>query len=172
MPWPLVAAGLGALGAGIAGTIGNIGLRRREGELLDMMMNLARRYQGLSPGQAAGGIMSFEQPLSQDLINAIMRQVQAEVGLRGFADSPALFAEITAQTLGPYQLAEQQLAAQNYWNLMQLPIEALQGVRFPEAADVSGLFGSGLEWLLGGLGGGGGGGGVSDYDYGIGLGGA
>lgn len=127
---------LGLLGMGEAG---NLSLQSQEGQVLTTLVNLLQKYASMTPGQAAQGIQAFQQPMSQALNNQIMNQVQAAVGERGFAGSPGIMGEATAEALAPYGIQEQQLASQNYWNLEQLPIEAAGAIKFPPLQNLSGL---------------------------------
>jgi hypothetical protein len=127
-------AGLGSLGAGGFGTLSNIinamrqaGLTSEQRNYMNQMMMLAN-----NPTLLAQKAMAYEQPLSQDLLNNVGNKTQAILGERGLSSSPAQAQQITAETLAPYALQQQQTAEQAVLGQESLPISASRGIAYPK----------------------------------------
>jgi hypothetical protein len=131
---PVTIALIASLGVG---AFGNIWGAKQESDIQGTLLDLLQKYANLTPEQAAAAIQQFMQPMSQGLQNTILNKVQASMGERGLAGAPGLIAEATAQALSPYELEQQKLASQNYFNMLGLPM----GITFPGSsqADLSGL---------------------------------
>lgn len=130
----LSAALLALLGIGEAG---NISQQNKASTYNDALLNLFKQYSKMTPGEAVSGIQSFEQPMEQDMSNTIMKQVQAQMGERGFSGAPGIMGEATAEALAPYEMQQQELGSSNFWNLKNLPL-GVPRPQFP-MQDLSGI---------------------------------
>jgi hypothetical protein len=155
----------GLLGMAGLGAYGNAETSSEESTALSDVTNLIGKYAGLTPSTISAGIEGFEQPMSSALNENIMNQVQANLAERGLGNSPEIAQEVTAQALAPYDLQEQSLATQDYFNMLGLPLEAAKSLPNVPQSNVSGIMallasmggaGSSLGKTLGSLFGGGG----------------
>jgi hypothetical protein len=135
MPWVLA-------GGGVAGTVGNIQGNQARNAVLSAEMARMNAYNKLTPAQVTEGITSLEQPLSKNLTNAVGNTVQGQLAERGLSQAPGIFASSLAQGIAPYQLQEQQLAQQAYFQKLGLPISAQPSPfgPFPQQTNTSQLW--------------------------------
>ena len=161
----IVAAGLGlaGLGSSIYGDVANQQAMAQQQALQEQafqeqqlmannQLNLQKSYLSKmsNPANVAAGINKLVTPMSGALQSSIANQVQAEMATRGLATAPALFSEAMAQAMAPYQMNEQQLASQNYFSEMGLPLRIPLGNISPYTSQP----GSSMQsaGLLGGMG--------------------
>ena len=114
-------AGLGSAGMGV---IGNIQANNARNSVLSAETNRMNAYNKLTPAQVAQGITSLEQPLSSNLTKSVGNVVSGQLAERGLSQAPGIQAQALAQGLAPYQLQEQQLAQQAFFQKLGLPISA------------------------------------------------
>jgi hypothetical protein len=93
----------------ILAALGMIGFGGYEGyNALQQQLNAMNFAQ--NPAAMMGRIRAFEQPLSQNLIHSVMRDINPSIAARGLATSPGMTQQITAEALAPYEMQEQQQA--------------------------------------------------------------
>jgi len=93
----------------ILAALGMIGFGGYEGyNTLQQQLNAMNFAQ--NPAAMMGRIRAFEQPLSQNLIHSVMRDINPSIAARGLATSPGMTQQITAEALAPYEMQEQQQA--------------------------------------------------------------
>lgn len=114
-------AGLGSAGAGI---IGNVQANNARNSVLSAEMNRMNAYNKMTPADVVKGITSLEQPLSSNLTHNVGNVVSGQLAERGLSQAPGIQAQALAQGLAPYQLQEQQLAQQAFFQKLGLPISA------------------------------------------------
>lgn len=114
-------AGLGSAGMGV---IGNIQANSARNSVLNAEMARMNAYNRLTPGQVATGISQLERPLDSNLLHSVGNAVSGQLAERGLSQAPGIQAEALAQGLAPYQLQEQQLAQQAFFQKLGLPIQA------------------------------------------------
>lgn len=114
-------AGLGSAGLGV---LGNIQANRSRNAVLDAEMARMNAYNKLTPAQVSSGISALEQPLSSNLLHSVGNAVSGQLAERGLSQAPGIQAQALAQGLAPYQLQEQQLAQQAFFQKLGLPIQA------------------------------------------------
>lgn len=112
------------IGSGVAGTVGNIQANAARNKVLSSEMDQMKTLQNLTPAQIASGTQQLEQPLSNNLVNSVGNTVQGELASRGLSQAPGIYASSLAQGLAPYQLQEQQMAQQAFFQKLGLPITA------------------------------------------------
>lgn len=129
-------------GSTVAGTIGNIGANKARNSVLSSEMAQMKSLQGLTPDQIVKGIAALQQPLSKSLVSGVGNTVQGQLGERGLSQAPGIYAQSLAQGLAPYQLQEQQLAQQAYFQKLGLPISARPSPfgPFPQQTNTSQLW--------------------------------
>lgn len=117
-PWgaliPAVTTGLG-----LYGNIKND--RQRQAEI--DRLNAAQKAGPQTPAQYAQLVAQATQPLSQGLTQGVGNQVNAMMAERGLAQAPGIFAGTMAQSLAPYEQANQQQAMQIVAAQLGLPLE-------------------------------------------------
>lgn len=88
---------------------------------------LFNEYEGMvsNPAELSAHISALEQPLSQALTQSVGNQAQAFLAQRGLAESPNIMAAVVSQALAPYEQQNQQLAANEYLNVLGLPASVL-----------------------------------------------
>jgi len=114
------------------------------------------RYNRMTPAEVVQGITSLEQPLSQNLIHNVGNTVQGQLAERGLSQAPGIQAQALAQGLAPYQLQEQQMAQQAFFQKLGLPISAQPSPfgPFPQTTNTSQLWQALAQRFMGGGGGG------------------
>jgi hypothetical protein len=112
------------LGSSIFGTVGNIQANNARNSVLSAEVNRMNAYNRLTPAQVSTGISQLEQPLSSDLLHNVGNAVSGQLAERGLSQAPGIQAEALAQGLAPYQLQEQQMAQQAFFQKLGLPISA------------------------------------------------
>ena len=135
LPWMLA-------GSGVAGTIGNIEANQARNAVLSAEMARMNAYNKMTPAQVVQGITSLEQPLSQNLIHNVGNTVQGQLAERGLSQAPGIQTQALAQGLAPYQLQEQQMAQQAFFQKLGLPISAQPSPfgPFPQTTNTSQLW--------------------------------
>lgn len=86
-------------------------------------MNLFDKYAAMTPQDTVAGIQQIQQPLSRNLMNSIMRQIQAQLGERGLAQAPGIMTEQLSQTLAPYEIELAKQAQAAYFDTLGLPMK-------------------------------------------------
>lgn len=134
---PLVMLG----GAG-AGTVGNILGDRSKNSVLSAEMAQMAKLSGLTPDQVSKAIQGMTQPISAGLTKAVGNQVQGSLAERGLAQAPGIFGEQMTQNLAPYQIQAQQLATDQYFKTLGMPISARPSPfgPFPSQTNTSGIW--------------------------------
>jgi hypothetical protein len=93
----------------ILAALGMIGFGGYEGyNTLQQQLNAMNFAQ--NPAAMMGRIRAFEQPLSQNLIHSVIRDINPSIAARGLATSPGMTQQITAEALAPYEMQEQRQA--------------------------------------------------------------
>lgn len=111
-------------GSAGAGTVGNILGNNARNNVLSSEMSQMNALNKLTPAQITAGITSLEQPLSGNLINSVTNATQGKLAERGLSQAPGIFSSELAQGLAPYQLQEQQMAQNAFFQKLGLPISA------------------------------------------------
>lgn len=111
-------------GSAVAGTVGNIGANRARNQVLSKEMGQMDALSKLTPDQIVKGIAAIQQPLSKSLVSGVGNTVQGQLAERGLSQAPGIYASSLSQALAPYQLQEQQLAQQAFFQKLGLPISA------------------------------------------------
>lgn len=129
-------------GSSVLGTVGNIEANQSRNSVLNAEIARMNAYNKLTPGQVTSGITSLEQPLSQNLTNSVGNTVQGQLAERGLSQAPGIFTQALGQGLAPYQLQEQQLAQQAFFQKLGLPISAQPSPfgPYPQTSNASGAF--------------------------------
>ena len=70
------------------------------------------------PNYVAKQIQKLQQPLSRNLVSGITKQVEGQAMERGLGGAPGLFQQALGEALAPYQFAEQNQAAQEYFDAL------------------------------------------------------
>lgn len=112
------------IGSGVAGTVGNIQANQARNKVLSSEMSQMNTLNNLTPAQIASGTQSLEVPLSNNLVSSVGNTVQGQLASRGLSQAPGIYASSLAQGLAPYQLQEQQMAQQAFFQKLGLPITA------------------------------------------------
>ena len=125
-------------GAGLVGNILNSITRSNQ---VGQLQSAEKRFANLTPEQFSSLVTRSEQPLSQNLLESVGNQVQADVASRGLAESPGVFATTESQALAPYEIQEQQMAMQRILTQLGLPIEYANSIiqSLGPSANVAGL---------------------------------
>lgn len=154
------------IGSGVAGTVGNIQANSAKNKVLSSEMDQMKTLQNLTPAQIASGTQQLEQPLSNNLVNSVGNTVQGELASRGLSQAPGIYASSLAQGLAPYQLQEQQMAQQAFFQKLGLPITARPSPfgPFPNTTNQNQLY-QALATKFMGNSGSGGGGGSDPFNY-------
>lgn len=129
------------LGAGGAGTVGNIMASNTRNAALNQELAVQKGLMNLTPEAMAAGAAKLEQPLSSGLTSSVGNAVQGYMAERGLSQAPGIQAEALSQGLAPYKLQEQQLAMNAFLQKLGLPAQA--AARFlptPGPIDLSKLF--------------------------------
>ena len=92
----------------------------------NLQMQAART--GMNPMQLTSLINQATQQLSPSLIHAVTRATTPSIASRGLATSPGMSQQMVAEGLAPYQMQEQQLAANTVMGGMQLPFGVGSGL--------------------------------------------
>lgn len=111
-------------GSAVAGTVGNIGANRARNQVLSKEMSQMDSLSKLTPDQIVKGIAAIQQPLSKSLVSGVGNTVQGQLAERGLSQAPGIYASSLSQALAPYQLQEQQMAQQAFFQKLGLPISA------------------------------------------------
>jgi len=129
-------------GSGILGTIGNIQGNEERNKVLSSEMGQMNTLQNMTPTQYASGIQKFQQPLSQGLQSSVGNMVQGSLAERGLAQAPGIYAQTLSQGLAPYQLQEQQIAQNAFFQSLGLPIQARPSPfgPFPQQTNTSSIW--------------------------------
>lgn len=125
---PATAAKLGLLGAGEAGNFLN-GRQRQ---------SIFNRISSITPQQEAATIASMTQPLSAGLRTGVGNQVSAYMAERGLSEAPGLQAEALSEALAPYYQQNEQVASNDYMNLLREYLAA--GEELPQRQNLSPLW--------------------------------
>jgi hypothetical protein len=88
------------------------------------LLNRAMSYQK-DPKKLAQLVQQYTQPLNQGLVAGVGNAVQGQMAERGLAQSPAIWSEVAAQSLAPYQQQNQQRALEMALQVMGIPLSAL-----------------------------------------------
>lgn len=112
------------IGSGVMGTVGNIQANAARNKVLSSEMDQMNALNKLTPAQIASGTQALEVPLSDNLVKSVGNTVQGELASRGLSQAPGIYASSLAQGLAPYQLQEQQMAQQAFFQKLGLPISA------------------------------------------------
>ena len=96
-------------------------------------INQQLKYQK-NPQLMQNEITKLTQPLDQNLTAAVSNQVQGNLGAQGLSQSPNIQASVLAQALAPYAQQNQQIAAQEWYQLHGLPVQ------FPQQSNMMPLF--------------------------------
>lgn len=131
------AGGAGGLLGQLSTLLGASGALGAEKGPFNMQMQAART--GLDPSAISGGINRLTRPLSQNLINSITRATAPGIAERGLSTSPGMSQEITAQALAPYELQEQSLGQQAFFQGQEQPFKVGSGVAGQYPADIANL---------------------------------
>jgi hypothetical protein len=105
-------------------TVGNVLANRSRNQVLQAEIDRMNAYNKMTPAQVSAGVGALEQPLSRDLINSVGNVVQGQMASRGLSQAPGIYTQALAQGLAPYQLQQQQLAQQAFFQKLGLPISA------------------------------------------------
>ena len=111
-----------------AGLIGNIMNSITRGKQVGQLESAEKKFANMTPEQFAGLVSRAEHPLDASLIQGIQNTVQADLGSRGLAEAPGIFAAQESQALAPYKLQEQQNAINLVMKQLGLPIEYANAV--------------------------------------------
>jgi len=129
------------LGAGGAGTIGNILASNKRNQALQQQLDVQKQLMSLTPEAIAKGAAAIEKPLSSGLTTSVGNAVQGYLAERGLSQAPGIQAETLSQGLAPYKLQEQQLAMNAFLQKLGLPAQAAaRFLPYPQATDLSKLF--------------------------------
>lgn len=139
------------LGTAGAGTVGNILGNRTRNDVLKQQMDYTKMLQNMTPAQMMAQITTLEKPLSQNLINNVGNTVQGQLGERGLAQAPGIYASSLAQGLAPYQLQEQQMAQDAFFKKLGLPISSRPSPfgPFPATTNTSAIWQSLMQNFMG-----------------------
>jgi hypothetical protein len=132
---------IAGLGAGGAGTIGNILASNKRNQVLQQELDVQKQLMGLTPSAMAAGASQLERPLSAGLTSSVGNAVQGYLAERGLSQAPGIQATTLAQGLAPFKMQEQQLAMNAFLQKLGLPAQA--AARFlptPGSIDLSKLF--------------------------------
>lgn len=132
---------IAGLGAGGAGTIGNILASNKRNHVLQQELDVQKQLMGLTPSAMAAGASQLERPLSAGLTSSVGNAVQGYLAERGLSQAPGIQATTLAQGLAPFKMQEQQLAMNAFLQKLGLPAQA--AARFlptPGSIDLSKLF--------------------------------
>lgn len=144
------------IGSGVMGTVGNIQANAARNKVLSSEMDQMNALNKLTPAQIASGTQALEVPLSDNLIKSVGNTVQGELASRGLSQAPGIYASSLAQGLAPYQLQEQQMAQQAFFQKLGLPISARPSPfgPFPSTTNQNQLYQALATKFMGGGGGG------------------
>jgi len=136
--------GGGAGAGGAQGLLGQLmtllgagGQLGAEGQVFGQQEQAAQT--GLNPTAIAGGINQLTKPLSRQLINSVTRATAPGIAGRGLATSPGMSQEITAEALAPYELQEQSLAQNAFFQGQNQPFKVGSGVAGQYPADIANM---------------------------------
>lgn len=87
-------------------------------QALEMYQRYKMQRSLQNPNYVAGQIAKLEQPLSKNLVSGITKQVEGQAMERGLGGAPGLFHQALAEALAPYTFAEQNQAAQEYFDAL------------------------------------------------------
>lgn len=126
------------LGLGGFGVLNNIlsGIKQRQALQGAVTQQQTTANLLNNPALIAQKVAAASQPLDQSLVQDITNQVQAQGAERGWATSPNIMQAVLGQTLAPYKLNEQQIAAQMISRVMGLPFD--QSLQLADAFSKSG----------------------------------
>src|SRR6266481_7893003 len=74
------------------GLIGNVLNSIQRGNEVGKLQSAEKKFANLTPEQLSGMVTRAEQPLGNDLLQNVGNLVQADLGTRGLAESPGIFA--------------------------------------------------------------------------------
>jgi len=120
--------------ASILAALGLVGFGAQQGyDILQQQQNAANL--ALNPNAMANQILGYQQPLQQNLLNSIMENIGPTIAAQGLGTSPGMTEQILGEALGPYQLREQQIAANLASQGVMMPYELGAGGAgwFPQA---------------------------------------
>jgi len=109
-------AGVGATGAGL---VGNLLADRQRSQAAAA----AKRNMDLTPAQLGLQVQQATQPLNAALVQAVERNVNANLAEQGLSEAPGLIASATSQGLAPYAQQNEQAALQLVMQRLGLPAE-------------------------------------------------
>lgn len=112
------------VGSGVMGTVGNIQANNSKNQVLSAEMKQMGDLSKLTPDAIAKGTMSLERPLSNSLIHNVTNATSANLAERGLSEAPGIQAQAISQGLAPYELQEQQMAQNAFFQKLGLPISA------------------------------------------------
>ena len=92
----------------------------------NLQMQAART--GMNPAALTSLINQSTRQLSPELIHAVTRATTPSIASRGLATSPGMSQQMVAEALAPYQMDEQQLAANTVMGGMNLPFGVGSGL--------------------------------------------
>jgi len=101
----------------LAGTLAGVGTLSNYNQQ-QQQDSLRNKILGQTPASVASGISALEQPLNAGLVSNVENQAQGYLGERGLNESPAITAEVVSQALAPYYQQSQQLASNQYNNMI------------------------------------------------------
>ena len=87
-------------------------------QALEMYQRYKMQQNLQNPNYVAGQIAKLQQPLSKNLVSGITKQVEAQAQERGLGGAPGLFQQALGEALAPYTFAEQNQAAQEYFDAL------------------------------------------------------
>lgn len=129
-------------GATGMGEFGNIMAGLQKQRELSAVNNQMKMLMGMTPQQLGAKVAAATQPLSQGLVQNVGNAVQAQMGERGLAQAPGIFAATEEQALAPYEQNAQQMAMEALLRQWGMPAEYANISRglLPGQTDVSPLF--------------------------------
>lgn len=112
------------LGTGLFGAINQFSLAGKEKSAMDQAI-----YYSKNPGAINSLVNQFEKPLSSGLTSGVGNIVNASLAEQGLSQAPGIQSQVLSQALAPYQQNEQQMAIQEAFKAIGLPIQALQAIQ-------------------------------------------
>lgn len=108
----------------IMGMINQFSLAGKEKSAMDQSI-----YYSKHPEAINALVKQFQQPLSSGLTSGVGSVVNASLAEQGLSQAPGIQSQVLSQALAPYQQNEQQMAIQEAFKAIGLPVQALQAIQ-------------------------------------------
>lgn len=112
------------LGTSLFGAINQFSLAGKEKSAMDQSI-----YYSKNPQAINALVKQFQQPLSSGLTSGVGNVVNASLAEQGLSQAPGIQSQVLSQALAPYQQNSQQMAIEEAFKALGLPIQALQAIQ-------------------------------------------